>query len=52
MFSDGRVEADVAVTFQRGEENGEQWFESLSTDAIGRLPDGDERLAYGLIVKS
>jgi hypothetical protein len=52
MFPDGRVEADMSVTFQRGKKDGEQWPESLSTDAIGRLPEHDERLTYGLVVES
>ena len=42
----------MSVPFQRGEEDGKQRFESLSADAIGRLPENDERLMYGLVVES
>src|SRR5712691_1909575 len=52
MGADRRVKLDMAVTLQRRQENGEQRLESLSTDAIRRLPEDDERLTNGLVVQS
>src|SRR3989442_15800961 len=42
----------MSVTFQGGEEDEEQWLEPFPTDAIGRLPENDERLMDGLVVQS
>jgi hypothetical protein len=42
----------VAVTLERGHEHREKRLESLSTNAIGRLPEHDERLLHGLIIEA
>ncbi len=46
------VQLEVAMMLQGSDQEGQEWPEPLAADPIGGLPEHDQGLAHGLVVKT